>query len=401
MMNFFKLLLASAFAAVSLAPLTVFSVSADFSNDVSQIEKPATIKILVAAKKNEIFLEAKGKHRVYNPLNGILLAEEASKTKQWVTKDSRGLYWDGLFPGIFQMRVVPSDSKTTFLVDGIEYQGCVEVYHKKGKLFVINEIDIERYLKSVMATLSFSEMDEEVMDAVVIAARTHAYYLASKKQNELWSVEAEEVGYQGHGLALQNPDIDRSINMTRHMVMLYEGMPFPATWTKDSAGKTANYSSIFQKGVKAPRGVEAPFAARDREKHAWKFHISKKDLANALGAAVIKEFRLCQDEKSHKVYAARLKDNVQDHEFDFARLQSALGMTRLRSNDFTVETNGDQFLFQGFGEGSGVGLCLLSANAMADKGSKAPKILSTFFPGTQLANVRSFGEAKAVKYLIE
>jgi SpoIID/LytB domain protein len=62
----------------------------------------------------------------------------------------------------------------------------------------------------------------------------------------------------------------------------------------------------------------------------------------------------------------------------------------LKSNDFNILVQNDQIVFKGFGEGTGVGLCLFSANAMADKGDKAPKILSAFYPDTQLENIRAF-----------
>lgn len=389
-MNFFKPLLAATLAAC--APMAVHSVGIDFPTDISQNDKPATIKVLIGKQKEKIYLEAKGPHNIYNPLNGILLAEESSKTKEWVTTNNNGLQWNGVLPGVFQFRVVPTNSQTTLHVDGNEYKGCLEVYEMKGKLYVINEIDIERYLKSTLASLPVTEMDEEVMDAIAIAARTNAYYLATRKSEAFWNVDAQEVGYQGQGVTLQNLDIERAINSTRHMVMLYKGAPFPASWTKDCAGKTADYQSIFRKAARAPHGVDSPFAAHDREKHAWKFAISKKELAKALGAKFVTSLDLYKDEKTEKVYAARLKDSTNEVQFDFTKLQTALGAARLKSNDFTVEISGDQVVFQGYGEGSGVGLCLYSASALADKGSKAPKILATFFPETQLQNVRSLGD---------
>ena len=84
-----------------------------------------------------------------------------------------------MFPGIFQIRLVPADAQSTILVDGIEYRGCVEVYDFKGKLYVVNEVDIERYLKSIMTSQFINEIDEEVMDAVAITARTNAYFLVT------------------------------------------------------------------------------------------------------------------------------------------------------------------------------------------------------------------------------
>ena len=93
-----------------------------------------------------------------------------------------------------------------------------------------------------------------------------------------------------------------------------------------------------------------------------------------------------------KCTAPASKTAAEMHQFDFTKLQKALGAARLKSNDFNVLVQGDQIVFKGFGEGTGVGLCLFSASAMADKGEKAPKILSAFYPDTQLENIRSFEE---------
>ena len=89
------------------------------------------------------------------------------------------------------------------------------------------------------------------------------------------------------------------------------------------------------------------------------------------------------------MYALAASDGQTSHQIDFIRLQKALGAARLKSSDFTVKVSGEQIVFSGFGEGHGVGLCLYSANQMAERGEKAQKILSTFFPETKLVNVRS------------
>ena len=318
-----------------------------------------------------------------------MLTEGASSKRHWLFSGDTGLQWGELLPGIFQIRLVPGDSQSSLLVDGIEYRGCIEIYDIKGKLHVVNEVDIERYLKSIMTSQFPNEMDEEVMDAISIASRTNVYYLVSRKPEATWHVEANEVGYQGYAVTSQNLHVDRAINSTRHMVMTYEGSPFPTTWTKNSAGKTADFATIFRKNVHVPHGVASPFAERERQKHAWTFSLTRQELAKALGATKVNAFDLYQDKQSQKVYAARLKDGAELHQFDFTKLQNALGNARLKSNDFTVETIGDKIVFKGFGEGVGVGLCLYSASAMADKGDKAPKILASFFPDTKLENIRT------------
>ena len=108
----------------------------------------------------------------------------------------------------------------------------------KGKLHVVNEVDIERYLEVDHDLAISQEMDEEVMDAIAITARTNAYYSVSHKSGSSLACRCADVGYQGYAVTLQNLHVDRAINNTRHMVLTYRGKPFPTAWTKDSAGKT-------------------------------------------------------------------------------------------------------------------------------------------------------------------
>jgi stage II sporulation protein D len=385
-------LIAASLVACAMAPFPLIARGIEIPQDISQKAKPTTIKVLIGKQREKVLLEAKGHYNVYNPLNALPITEGIATKRQWLKTSDNGLFWGELIPGIYQIRLVPQDAQTTLLVDGIEYRGCIEIYDIKGKLFVVNEVDIERYLKSTMTSQFASEMDEEVMDSIAITARTHAYYLVSRKMTAYWHVDAQDSGYQGYAITLQNLHVDRAIDNTRHMVLIYQGMPFPTAWTKNSAGKTADFATVFRKDVQAPDGVEAPFAAHDREKHAWTFSISKQELAKALGAAKVSDFDLYQDSKSQKIYGARLKEGSHIHQFDFTKLQEALGSARLKSNDFTVQMINDRIVFKGFGEGNGVGLCLFSANAMADKGQKAPKILASFFPETKLENIRSLEE---------
>jgi stage II sporulation protein D len=391
-MNTLPLLAAAALLSCGALSAPLFSRGIEIPTDLSLKTRPTTIKVLIGKHQNKILLEAKGRYKVYDPFSSLPITEGVFSKRQWLKSSENGLVWGGLLPGVHQMRLVPQDAQSTVLVGGIEYKGCIEIYDMKGKLHIVNEVDIERYLKSVMTAQLFNDLDEEVLDAVAITARTNAYYLVYRKLTAHWHVNANDVGYQGYALTLQNPPIERAIHNTRHMVMTYQGMPFPATWTKNSAGRTAPFATIFRKAVQTPEGVETCFAAHDRQKHSWAFSITKQNLAKALGRAHLTELDLYQDSTSQKVYGARIKEDGQAHQLSFAELQEALGNARLKSNDFTVETAGNTMTFRGFGEGSGVGLCLYNANAMADLGHKAPKILASLFPETTLEKIPSLEE---------
>jgi stage II sporulation protein D len=371
------------------ALLTVCLYGSPQNTDFSQKGKPATIKLLIQKNGKDALIEVKGRYHVYEPISGTQLSTGIMSTRHLATQEEYGLKWGEKFPGTNQIRIVPGDSQTTILVNGIEYRGCVELYAIEGKLNIVNEVDVENFLKSTL-TLQFPEpLADEVMNAVTIVARTHAYYLAAKGKNAFWHADAHEMNYQGSALTAHKIHVDRAVDLTRHAIMTFQNTPFAATWTKDSAGRTADFAAIFRKAITSPPGVTAPLAAKERERHKWSFTTSKHALAKAANLPSISSVDLYLAHNSDKVYAVKLSSGTQSNDIDFFTLQKVLGSHQLRSTDFTVSVKGDELVFTGYGEGPGTGLCLFSAQALAEKGEKASSILSAFFPTTQIEKIRS------------
>lgn len=359
------------------------------STDFSQKQKPATLKVLIQRKTPTSLIEVKGRYQIFNPIDGTQITSGVLGKRAEMIAEEYGIKWREKFPGIHQIRIVPGDSQSSILVNGTQYKGCLEVYEIDSKLNIVNEIDIENYLKSTLTMQFPTPVEDEVMNAIAIVARTHAYYLASKNKTAFWHVDASESHYQGCAVVASKLHVDRAVEVTRHAVMTFQNSPFAATWTKNSAGKTADFASIFRKAIVSPPGTEAPIAAKDRELHKWSFMIPKQNLAKIANMSNISAIELYLARNSSKVYAVKLSHGSESNDVDFFTLQKVIGSHKLRSNDFTVAVKSDELVFTGYGEGPGVGLCLYSARAMAQKGEKASKILSAFFPNTQLEKVRA------------
>lgn len=388
-MNIIQKTLFCSLTAFSALSLETSLQASQFQADLSQKSKPATIKVLLVKHADKILLEVKGRHHIYNPGDGVEISSAILAKRDFLTQQDRGIQWGDSYPGIFEIRVVPGDSQTTILVDGIQYKGCVEIYAIDGKINVVNEVDVENYLKSTLTTHFSQGIKQEAMDAIAILARTNAYYYIGRNAHSFWHVDAKEVGYLGYGATLQNVQVDKAVENTHHAILTYKNSPFAATWTPDSAGKTAEFSAIFRKEALAPSGVDAPLAASEREKHSWTFTLSKEQVAKLLGQDKVTGIDLYLEKNSGKVYGARIQNQESSETIDFFKLQKALGAKRLKSNDFTVALQKDTLVFKGYGEGHGVGLCLYSAKAMAEHGESAQKILSAFFPQTKLQNISS------------
>lgn len=365
---------------------------AKIHTDYSQNMKPATIKVLLNDKAEGAILEVSGQYDIFDPNTHLPIASSILQKKGAIYAEAEGIKWGDRFPGIHQMRIVPSNGETSILINGIEYRGCIEIYDLDGVISIVNEVDVESFLKSTLS-IQLSAINHPVLlEALAIVARTHAYYLASRGFKAQWQVKAEEIDYLGYGVTLQHLEIERAIENTRPMILTYKSMPFAATWTENSAGRTASYASIFRKQIPAPNGIAVPIAAKEREKNHWTFSIDQQELATLAGLSKITAITPYLDRASEKTYAIHVTDGAFSQDIDFLTLQKKIGKEKLKSSDFEFEMKGDKIIFKGWGKGAGVGLCLYSGLKMANQGKSAAQILAHFFPGTQLQNTKSLGE---------
>jgi len=363
--------------------------------------QPENIQILLAKNVDEALLESKGSYVVYNPKDGKKITSAISGKRFMLKATQLGIKWGEEYPGIHQIYILPKSKNGSLLINGIEYGGAIAVIKVKDKINVINDIDIESYLKSVLATQFPYPLENEVMSAIAIAARTSAYAYIKRNNDAFWHVSTEDVGYYGKAVIQPDSFVSNAVDRTKNLILVLsqngENKPFAATWTENSAGKTAAFHTIFRKDWWAPKnGVETPHAAFVREENKWIYKISKKDLENLLNISPILSIDLYVDNFSKKTYALKIKNPNESKDIDFVSFQKIIGKENILSNDLQAVLMNNDVLFTGYGKGCGVGICLHSATQMALNGDNAAKILSKFFPDTFLLNLTTTPE-KAIK----
>ena len=385
-------------SALTLTPFTtpLFSKAAEFPTDTMQKIKPATIKVLLQEDLEKMTLEVKGGYKIFCPHTDVLITSSSGAKRSTLKTHQSGLFWGDSFPGAFGLRIVPNNSQASILVNGIQYKGCVEVYDINGKLRIINEVDIENYLRSCLATQFFHLSESEVLNALAIVARTNAYYQVQRFPEAPWHVIAKEEGYQGNGNTLQHLPLEQAISATRHAILTYQSKPFAASWNENSGGKTTSVATVFKDNSPAPKGVAIDGMEPERLKSSWSFQLSKQEFANLAKLAKISNVSVFSEKESGKVYAVKMSDEQTTKTMDFFTLQNILGKAKLKSNDFTMEVLDQSIKFKGFGVGNGVGLCLHTAKLMAKQGFDAKKILSQFFVDTQIEKTRTLPSQKEI-----
>ncbi len=359
---------------------------------ISHLRFPEQIRILLEKEIDEILLEVKGPYYIFNPEDDSRITSGLLGKRFIVRSTLSGIKWGEEFPGIYQIRVVPRSKESSLLVGGIQYEGAITIYAIGNKIHIVNEVPIETFVKCLLSPQFTYPLENEVMSAIAILARTDAYYEALRGKDAYWHLDAKEIGYMGSALNLPKSPIEKVVDQTKNILLVHSSagasLPFPAKWTDHSAGKTASFSAIFRKESDfCSFSVEAPHAALDREEAKWQFSLSKNTLCQKFQIQDLKNIEHFIDKKTHKTYAIRLHQTNGYKDISFFEFQRGLGAERLQSNEFTSELKGDSVSFKGFGKGHGVGLCLYSASAMAQNGENAVKILAKFFPETFLYNL--------------
>lgn len=349
-----------------------------------------TVKVLISEGKPQAVLEVKGSYNLFDPNKQSRLSTRFGEKENLVIPQRVGLKWGEEFPGTYQISVVPDENETPIVVDGIEYSGVVNIYQVDGKLFIVNEVSLEDFVRSTLAQNVVGNYSEETLASLAIVLRTKGFYYSKMRESKDWHIRAKEIGFQGSASMKGREEFKEAIAKTKHMVLSehdprFEYKPFNAMWTAHSAGKTIPYHLVFGSSSHGnEKSVYSPVATRDRENTKWTYQLSGFDLAKLANLEQITKIKAVRDHDSNKVVAVQVFDGEHGREIPFLDIQNEIGKDYIQSNDFEVALDADLVSFTGYGKGHGVGLCVYTAEYMAQKGVSAAKILGTFFPDAEI-----------------
>lgn len=374
---------------LGLAPL--FAANDFLLSKAKSVHNPTNVQVLLEKNVPEALLEAKGPYYIYDPYNGTKISSGMIGKRFMVHAFEDGIKWGEFFPDIHQIYVVPRSEKSSLLVNGVQYDGGIAIYNINGVISIVNDVDIEDYIKAVLSPRFYEPLDQEAMSAIAIVARTNVYHTVSENKNKYWHIDGKKANYFGSSMVKPFSEVDNAVEETSHIVLTNHDLkPFAAKWTEHCAGKTAPYHKIYRKdGFEPKKGVESTVALYDRKQSEWSFEIPKSRVARLFGLNEVKEINIYRDTESSKTYAVVLKGLETEKQIDFFKFQEKVGKELLESNDFMVASKGDSFVFAGFGKGDGVGLCLYSADILSQKGQDALTILEKFYPESHLVNFSS------------
>ncbi len=271
---------------------------------------------------------------------------------------------------------------------------------------VINEIDMESYLSTLLAKEMNSKWPVEALKAQAVAARTYALHkIYSKEVSKLhgsevpFDLESSEKHQVSGGFLDETPNTRAAAMGTAGEVLVNDrGELSPVFFHAKCGGHTRLPEQVWQNSVHGYQAVEDPYC-NDHGKPSWRTEISTERLEKFVNWSKDKGY-------FHPKRAPRAGEGikVQDDRWSTNRLRVSYGDTtalmeksvfrryfgrsELRSNNFHIRyaATGD-IVLEGNGHGHGVGLCQMGALEMATRGFNHKQILAHYFPKMKLVKV--------------
>jgi stage II sporulation protein D len=192
-----------------------------------------------------------------------------------------------------------------FVSNGL-YRGSIEVRLDGGGVTAINELDMDSYLRGVVAGEMPSSWPLEALKAQAVAARTYA--LATRKTDGAFDQYPDTRSQVYRGVTGESVRSDAAVRDTAGRIVTYGGVPAVTYYFSTSGGHTENVEYSFVGSLSKPWlvGVPDPYDTQSPY-HRWTLRLSAATLDRALGApGSFKRLKVLQRGVSPRVVRARV-----------------------------------------------------------------------------------------------
>lgn len=118
------------------------------------------------------------------------------------------------------------------------YRGNLIIQNRNGRLTVINDIDLENYLKGVIPSEMPSSWDVEAHKAQAIAARSYALANLGKRAGKGYDLDDTPNDQAYGGASAEKRGTTKAVNDTRGIVLTHNEKIISAFYTASAGGKT-------------------------------------------------------------------------------------------------------------------------------------------------------------------
>ncbi|GMT42079.1 MAG: cell division protein [bacterium] len=276
--------------------------------------------------------------------------------------------------------------------NGKKYRGYLVLSDTgKGAFEVINHVEMEDYLKSVVASEMPSEWPMEALKAQAVAARTYGLYRRAQNSEMDYDMEAGVNDQVYGGVEAEDERSSSAVLATSGVVLTYENALARTYYHSTSGGRTENGVDVFG-GAGLPY-LKSVYCGYDRQSpyFVWQYSVSFSDIRTSLSrggfrTGAISGISLRSRSSSGRVAELNIHTRRGRNIIKAADFRKMIGYKKIKSTYFSLRRRGNRITFKGRGYGHGVGLCQWGAKGMAEKNFNYESILQYYYPGAGLSS---------------
>ncbi len=347
-------------------------------------------------------------------------------------------------PKGFELSIRSNDTRGIWLGKR-RYRGELRVKSLNNRLVVINYLDIEKYLVSVVGSEMPKTWPMEALKSQAIASRTYAINQLGKKDH--YDVNSTEKSQVYLGIEAETERVKSAVRRTRSKIITYRGKPINALFHSSSGGRTEASGFVWKNQL--PYLVSVEDFDQHSPSYKWQVKFTSKQLDfifKKLGG--LKSIDVLNRSKTGRILSLKLVGKRNEEVLSGKDFRKRLGLKstllnfrfvdnkqsknkNLNKNIFSSNqsslsywgsvgklTNVNDFnflkappfpldnppkvnhfeviippptpriklslLINGYGAGHGVGMSQWGANGLALKGESYQKILKHYYPGTRI-----------------
>lgn len=272
----------------------------------------------------------------------------------------------------------------------LQVSGSIQLVRRGKGVLVINQVDLEEYVKGVVPAEVNSAWHPEMLKVQAIAARTYALYQHMLSASRDYDVAATIQDQVYRGRRGMDARVVAAVESTRGLVVTHLGAPIYAAFSSTAAGITEDAVIVWSKDLPYLKGVECPFDL-ESPYYQWKASFTVEKLEQSLRkqgfpVGAIATMTPLTYSRAGRVATLRILHSKGELILRGEELRKAVGYTVVPSTQFTIDSMGRDVVLSGYGAGHAVGLCQWGAKELAELGYSFSSILRYYYPGTELQN---------------
>jgi stage II sporulation protein D len=359
-----------------------------------QAEDPLALRVRVLLDEKKVQTGASwtfatstssGKFKIVSS-DGDSRKKMVSKVSQLIVTEKNGYFHvNGKRTRGTHLFLESDDGHITF--GGNTYKGLLWLVKDDAQIMVINCLEIEDYVCSVLRTESWPGWPLEINKVMAIASRTYvvSMVLNAKKNKRLYHVKNtnEHQTYSGiHSC----PVIKCAVEETRGIFLSHDDKPIVAMFDSCCGG-------VVPAHIDGVNFNDAPYLAREYactyckrcKIYSWQAAYSFAELESMIQKHIptfkkLHTIDVVKNDKAGLVQEAALHGL---HKSIVTGKKLYALLPGVKSFCFSVKKNEDEFIFQGRGYGHHLGLCQWGAREMVRDGWDYKRILQFYYPKTE------------------